>query len=417
MAHRKNRHLHVVRPQGDTTDKIVEDLMTELRSQNMSEEELGRQIKEQKSKFRRRVMIGIACVLAATVAVFLIIHLQTYTLAQVTDTYKISGVSENSYEEFAGGVLKYSRDGISYLNQKGEEQWNQPCQIKSPFVNVNQMSAAVADKGGNTIMIFQKDGLKGEIQTTLPIERLSVSEQGIVSVILKNESAPSIVCYDTAGNILVEHQASLVGTGYPLDVSISADATVMQVIYLRVQEGKLESRVGYYNFGEKGEEQTDHEVASKEYKNSVAVTGFFLNQSVSAVVGDNCLTLFKGKEVPEEVTTVTIEKEIQSVFHNEKYIGMILKNEGKEGHELCLYNTAGKKVMSKEFTGSFKNAKISGSQVILYDGKKCSIFLRSGVKKFEGEMNNEIFEIVPVMGVNKYIVMNANGMESIRLVK
>ena len=38
MAHRKNRHLHVVRPQGDTTDKIVEDLMTELRSQNMSEE-------------------------------------------------------------------------------------------------------------------------------------------------------------------------------------------------------------------------------------------------------------------------------------------------------------------------------------------------------------------------------------------
>ena len=94
-----------------------------------------------------------------------------------------------------------------------------------------------------------------------------------------------------------------------------------------------------------------------------------------------------------------------------------MKNEGKEGHELCLYNTAGKKVTSKEFTGSFKNAKISGSQVILYDGKKCSIFLRSGVKKFEGEMNNEIFEIVPVMGVNKYIVMNANGMESIRLVK
>lgn len=417
MAHRKNRHLHVVRPQGDTTDKIVEDLMAELKSQNMSEEELGRQIKEQKSKFRRRVMIGVACVMVIAAGAFLTIHLQTYTLAQVSDTYKISGVSENSYEEFAGGVLKYSRDGISYLNQKGEEQWNQPCQIKSPFVDVNQVSAAVADKGGNTIMIFQKDGLKGEIKTTLPIERLSVSEQGIVSVILKNESVPSIVCYDTAGNILVEHQASLVGTGYPLDVAISPNATVMQVIYLRVQDGKLESRVGYYNFGEKGEEQTDHEVASKEFKTSVAATGFFLSQSVSAVVGDNCLTLFKGKEAPEEVTTVTIEKEIQSIFHNEKYIGMILKNEGKEGYELRLYNTAGKKVMSEDFTGSYKKAKVSGSQVILYDGKKCSIFLRSGVKKFEGEMNNEIFEIVPVAGVNKYIVMNANGMESVRLVK
>ena len=36
-------------------------------------------------------------------------------------------------------------------------------------------------------MIFQREGLKGEIKTTLPIEKISVSEQGIVSVIVKNE--------------------------------------------------------------------------------------------------------------------------------------------------------------------------------------------------------------------------------------
>ena len=73
--------------------------------------------------------------------------------------------------------------------------------------------------------------------------------------------------------------------------------------------------------------------------------------------------------------------------------------------------------MSKDFTGNYKNAKISGNQVILYDGKKCRIFLRSGVEKFQGEMNNTIMEIIPTFGVNKYIVMNANGMEDIRLVK
>ena len=32
-------------------------------------------------------------------------------------------------------------------------------------------------------------------------------------------------------------------------------------------------------------------------------------------------------------------------------------------------------------------------------------------------MNNNIMEIIPTFGVNKYIVMNANGMEDIRLVK
>ena len=50
---------------------------------------------------------------------------------------------------------------------------------KNPFVDVNEVSAVVADKGGNDIMIFQREGLKGEIKTTLPIEKISVSEQGL----------------------------------------------------------------------------------------------------------------------------------------------------------------------------------------------------------------------------------------------
>ena len=146
-------------------------------------------------------------------------------------------------------------------------------------------------------------------------------------------------------------------------------------------------------------------------------SGFFLNKSISVAVGDNCLAIYKGGEIPKESAKITIDKEIKSVFHNSKYIGMILKNEGKEGYELRLYNAGGKMAMSEDFTGDYKNVKICGSQVIMYDGKKCSIFMRSGVQRFAGEMDNNILEIFPVAGVNKYIVMNANGMEKVRLVK
>lgn len=413
MLHRKNKNLRLVKDGEDISDNLIEKIMAELDDEDM----MAGGVKHQKDKGRRNILLGIIAVLAVVVTVFLFVYLQTFTNVRVSDTYKIRGAAESNYKEFAGGVLKYSRDGVSYLDKNGKEKWNHPCQIKSPFVDITEVSAVVADKGGNDIMIFQKDGLQGEIQTTLPIDKVSVSEQGIVSAILKNGFSPSIVCYDTAGNILVEHRATLNGKGYPLDVAISPDGEVMQVVYLHIRDGRLVSRVGYYNFGKSGEGKTDHEVINKEYKDSIAASGFFLNQSVSAIVGDNCLTIFKGKEEPEEVTTVTIEKEIQSVFHNEKYIGMILKNEGKSGYELCLYNTSGKKVMSKDFTGGYKNAKISGNQVILYDGKKCSIFLRSGVHRFEGEMSNHILEIVPIAGANKYIVMNANGMEDVRLVK
>ena len=53
----------------------------------------------------------------------------------------------------------------------------------------------------------------------------------------------------------------------------------------------------------------------------------------------------------------------------------------------------------------------------MYEGKKCSIFMRNGILKFDGEMENNIMEIFPVSGVNKYIVMSADGMKKVRLVK
>ncbi|MFR6117770.1 MAG: DUF5711 family protein [[Clostridium] scindens] len=420
MIHRRNKNLRVVRePENpaDPTDKIIEQIMDELNSEDGSMNDMDEQIKKHKIKFWRRIILSTVAVLAVAAGIYLLVNLQTYSKARTLDTYASGGSANNSYMQFADGVLKYSRDGIAYLDQKGEEQWNHAYQIQNPFLDVNEKSAAIADKGGNDIIVFQEDGLKGEIHTTLPIEKINVSEQGIVGAILKNDASAKVMCYDTAGNVLVEHKTSLSGTGYPLDVSLSEDGEVMQVVYLYTQEGKITSKVAYYNFGEKGEDKTDHQVALTEYEDTVMASGFFLNKSTSVAIGDNCLAIYKGGEVPKESSKIMIDKEIKSTFHNSKYIGMILKNEGKEGYELRLYNAGGKMAMSEDFTGDYKNVKICGSQVIMYDGKKCGIFMRSGVQRFSGEMDNNILEIFPVAGVNKYIVMNANGMEKVRLVK
>ena len=420
MIHWKRKKFRVLEKDQDPTDKIVDRILGELRKEDHPETEAMEEAKRQKRQKRKRwkkTGIIAGSILAVSIGIYLLINLQTYTSVRTVDTYPVSGAASNEYKQFADGVLKYSRDGISYLDQKGSEVWNQPYQIQNPVVDVNETSGAVADKGGNAILVFNEEGLRGEIETDLPIERISVSEQGIVSVILIDESSSQILCYDAAGNILVEHKTSVNGTGYPMDAALSPDGEILQVLYLYTQDGTITSRVAYYNFGQEGESETDHQVTEQEYKDVVMADGFFMNQSVSAAVGDNMLTVFRGKSVPEEAVKVEIDKEIKSVFHSQKYIGMILKNEGKEGYELRLYNDRGQMAMSEDFSGDYSNVKICGSQVIMYDGKNCSIFTRGGIQKFEGEMNSNILEIFPVAGVNKYIVMNENGMEVVRLVK
>jgi hypothetical protein len=402
MIHWEKKNLRIVR---------------ELKKSDQPKTEEQEQFEKARKKRWKKTALIAAVVVALAVGVYLLINLQTYTSARALDTYTVSGASGSAYEQFADGVLKYSRDGISYLNQHGEEMWNQPYQMKNPVVDVNGSSAAVADKGGNAVLVFNEEGVRGETQTNLPIERVRVSEQGIVSVILTDENEARVLCYDAAGNLLVENKTSMNGTGYPLDVALSPDGETMQVLYLYTEAGAVKSRVIYYNFGESGEEKTDHLVAQMEYEDTVMASGFFMDENISVAVGDNRLTIYRGGNVPEETENIEIKKQIKSVFHNEKYIGMVLKNEGKEGYELRLYNTRGQVAMSENFTGDYSHVKLCGSQVIMYDGKNCSIFTRGGIHKFDGEMNSNILEIFPVPGVNKYIVMNENGLEVVRLVK
>ena len=181
---------------------------------------------------------------------YLLINLQTYTKVRVSDTYVGEGAADNNYVQFLDGVLKYSKDGISYLNQSGKENTGTShIKIKNPMIDVSDKSAAVADKEGNDILILQEDGLKGESAYDNADREVSVSEQGIVSAILKNDTSMKVICYDTAGNVLVEHKTSLAGTGYPVDVALSANGGVMQVCYLYTPEWTDGVKdYGQYNF-------------------------------------------------------------------------------------------------------------------------------------------------------------------------
>lgn len=410
----KNKNLHIVKSIEERTDACVKGVMNDPDQDGNGPEE---QIRQHRKKAARKTALIAAIIMVVVAAVLVLVNIQTYTTARTLETFSIAGSADSNYEQFADGVLKYSRDGLAFLNRSGEERWNQSYQIKTPFVVVAETSGAVADKGGNDIVVFGEEGVKGEIHTTLPIQKIAVAEQGIVCAILKQENASQILCYDLAGNVLVEHKASPEGIGYPLDVAISPDGEVMQVVYLYTKDGTITSKVAYYNFGAAGEDKTDRQVTYKEYDGTLMAEGFFLSQDVSVAVGDNLLLIYNGKEIPDEKIKIELKKEIKSVFHDDQYIGLILKNEGRSGYELRLYNASGKQVLSKEFKEDYTNVKICGNQVIMHDGNRCSIFTKNGIEKFHGEVENTILEIFPTLGINKYIMMNANGMEYIRVVK
>lgn len=420
MKIRKKTTLKVVKNTEDSTDAVIDQVLAELRKEDEEESSgsIEKHMMESKKKIRKkRIAIGIASVVVV-IAAFLVIQLQTYSTARISTTYACDDSGNNSYLQFSNGVLKYSRDGIALLDRKGEERWNQPYQIKSPIVATYYDKAiVVADKGGNDMLVLDNEGLKGELHANLPIKKVSVSAQGIVCAVLGDEGSPKIVCYDAAGNILVELTTSLKGTGYPMDVSMSEDGKMLLVSYLCIENNKIVTKVVYYDFNGKKNNVQEYEVTSDRYEDVAAAEVFFMNKKESAVICDDRILFYRGEKTPKLTETVLLNKKIKSVFHDQKYVGLILKNEGKAGYELCLFNTSGKKLLSQEFVGDYSNVKIDQGQVIMYDGKKCRVFAKNGLEKFDGEMSEPIYEMFPVVGVNKYVVMSPNGMNVIRFVK
>src|SRR5699024_1949926 len=360
--------------------------------------------------------LAIAVLAALAVCgTYLLLKNQTYDRARSASTYKNDISDTNSYVEFAGGIVRYNRDGVVFLNRKNEEQWIQSTQLQNPIIEVKDKTFAVADRGGNNILVFTEDGLKGEIETTLPIEKITVSEQGIVSAILRNENSPRILTYDAAGNILVEQQVTMSSMGYPVALALSDDGNTLAVSYLYTEGTSLGSRVVYYNFGEAGREKADNTVASDEYSGEIAADIFFMGNDRSVAVGDNSFIIYEGLETPEKVKEVTLNREIRSVFHSDRYIGFILLNEEKSGYEVSLYDRSGNQVIRKPVSGEYAHVKIDGDEIIMFDGSRCCIMTDTGVMKFQGNLNVEALEMFGALGLNRYYVMSVDELKVIYL--
>ena len=373
--------------------------------------------KIRKKRRRNTILIAVAIVIVAVAGVYFFLKYQTYSSMQVIDTYESKSTDNAEYQQCMEGVLRYSKDGVALLTKKGEEIWNQPCQKKNPIVETCGESIVVGDKGGTSIFVFERKGLKGEMQTTRPIEKLTVSSQGIVGAILKDEEVPKVMCYDAKGNILVEHNVSPKSTGYPMDISLSEDGEMLLVSYLHIEGSSLVSKVTYYYFGEGTDEKANYQVMEKEYAGAVVPVTAFINKNTSLVVADNELCFFEGHKQPTEVASIPLKADIQGIAYNEKIVALVVKSEASTGYKLHIYNKDGEQLSSVDLDKEYTNIKVVEDKVILFDAEMCSIYMKNGIHKYEGKMEESIMEIFPMAGLNKYMVINAVGFQEVRLVQ
>ena len=414
MRNNKNPELHIVNPE-DLKGNEQKDQSESIRRDRKAFQKKELILRARKINLMKKTFFLSLAVLLLLIAGIFYITGKTYSRMEVLDIYEDDGDMGEKYVWMDHGILKYSRDGATYISQSGKEQWNVSYQIKDPVVSVKKGTAAVADHLGKEIHIFSKEGQIGEIKTDFSIEKIAVSSQGIVSAILKDNTSAKIVCYDTQGNVLVEHQTSPAGTGYPMDLELSDDGNILLVSYLKVNNSKITSEIAYYNFEEKKGNDKKIESQKDEYKNKIIPFVTFFDGKSSAVVMDGQAVFYHFEKELSINKKIKFEGEIRSVFSDDQYLGIVVK--GKDKLEVQLFDKKGKQVLLEEMKREYREAEIQDGKIIMYDHKNCEIITKSGVHKFKGEFEKNIMGVFPASGFHKYLIATVNGIEKVRLTK
>lgn len=366
-----------------------------------------------------RVVLGV--VLTVTIIVFLIIQWRdkVFTQSVVTGTAPITIVQGAKVENLGGNILLYSKDGASCVDTKGNAVWNRTYEMQAPMISVSGQTVAIGDYNGRSIYVMDKEGERGTINTNLPIRDFCVSASGVVATVLDDTNVIRLNVYNGNENTektIVNATVSMGKSGYPVSISLTPNGKIMAVSYLYVDSGNMKSSVAFYNFGEVGINETDNCVGGYDYLNTVIPFVRFMDNDSAFAVSDDRIAFFSGAEKPTNVALKFLEEQIQSIYYNENYVGLVFHNpSGESIYRLDVYNSVGNKVGSQFFDIEYTDIIFNKDQIIIYNDLNCQICNMKGVDKFTGEFEKRAALIIPTSSAYKYVAVTADSIDSIEL--
>lgn len=371
-------------------------------------------------RHRRRkflqAIIAVLIVMVIIVTVKLIQSCRSYSEYKVTSDIGIEDNGSSSIIEFGDCIIKYSSDGISYINGK-KTVWNTAFEMKNPIIDVCGDYAAIGTEDSGTIYIYDTSGKVSEINTSYPIVKLEVAKQGVVAALMEDGTTNYIELYDKTGDLIVTQKTILDGNGYPIDFSLSEDGTKMVVSYVCISSGITESKVLFYNFSDVGQNEIDRMVGGfNQYSSSVVPTVEFVDNDTAIAVGDNIFTIYNMDEKPNIQEELTINDEIQKVFYNKKYIGIVtLNTDSVNQYKVTIYNIKGREVANFGIDEEYDTIKFDGKTVMMYTDNQFKVISFSGVTKFDYTFTSDVIDILPIKGSYRYLLVTSDKMEKIKL--
>lgn len=362
----------------------------------------------------KKIILSAALVIGAVLLVTIYIQKRSYHDYKILQTSEQEDIVSTKYTDMDGKILRYSPDGVSLVNKKLEAVWAESYQMQNPIADVCGSRAVIADRDGTSMIFLDKSGMTGSVTTSYAIVKAKVSRSGLVAAILDGGDNTWINFYSTDGSLIAENQTKIDDPGYPMDVAISNDGVIMMVTYQFVDGGETTSYVAFYNFGDVGQNEDDRIVSGYTYDGIVIPQIQYLENGRCIALREDGFTLYSGKQIPKEIKTVNVEKEIVSTFFDDDCIGLVFKNDSKDKlYTMEVYSASGKLNFRRDFNIPYTTIKMSGGKILMYNSSQICVIDKNGVEKYMGTVDGTINDFFKI-GWNRYLLVLDTGVNVVK---
>ncbi len=372
--------------------------------------------------FRHRMsaFFGILSIILIIVVVVIVFYIQWRN--HIFTYYDTLSVIERDYVNgtedirLGNAILTYSRDGAHCTDMRGNVLWNQTFEIQDILIDVCQNVAIIAAYNGRDVYVVSDSAILGSFTTNMPIRRVATSSGGYVAIVLADTSVTHYNIYTYEGKIVYEGSATMTGSGEPMVLSMSPDGKLWQISFVYLDAGVLKTNISFYNLGDVGADKTDFRVSNWTYSDILMPCVEFMNDQVSFAVGDGRLVIYGGDQIPVEMVQLFYSEEVQSVFYNEDYIGLVFFADSENAlYKMNVYNTSGNQVGTYYFNVEYTDIFFKDNYFVVYNDKECVVMTLDAIEKFNGTFDKSVRRMLPLNGPQKYLIVTNESMETIQL--
>lgn len=377
-------------------------------------------------KYRRiknyRKAALILTVLLVGVSLFLAVWNRTFNSYEELKWTQNTEGNGTRYAVFRDGYLKYSKDGVSYQDQKENVKWTEAYTMSKPVSAVRGSYAAVADLEGNAVYLYDESGKVGSYSMPYPVQKIMVAEQGVFCVVLDGDGINYIRLYHKNGEVLAEIKTQIEINGYPIAVALSSDGSKLVASYYRVDGIDSQNVLSFYNFGEGGKGQSGPLIGTVQYDNMLIPKITFMDDDLVCAVGDEKMLVYQMSGKPKQLREVEYPADLKNVFSGEDYIGFTCENTldmveagEAEPYEIYLYDKNGKLKRHFGTEQIYETVQLQGEVLIGYTGSTCSMIRIGGTEMFYQNMGKSIVDILPTNKRNEYLFVFSEGSARMKL--